>query len=190
MWGRLYIVLCLAAMFIVGCAGQSSKSGGKKLYTEQEAVKMTYCAALTDNAYGISMAKLKGVSINDAKNMYQNQSNNATLLALVDKVYKEDSSRVWEYSLAFFKECAANLAGVKADRIDLGGYCNHNRMIASVTHEFKASDKPKQKAYDFFAKYKSKTVNGIIDQVYESSGDRKTVSMAVWNSCIANLSGK
>ena len=201
---RYFIATFLLPLF-VACATQNQQSEApvknsntsakarhknEKVYTKRESAQLSYCAALTDTAYTVALVKFQGKPKELLKTLYKNNPNSNTILALIDKVYKEESNHVWQYSLDFFNDCAINVAGISKDRLKFADYCNQNHMVAGVAYLFKSKKKSKDKAYDYFAKYNSKTVNGIIDNVYNANGDRAEITMGIWNNCIGKLTIK
>jgi hypothetical protein len=166
-----------------------SKPSLAKTYTAKERGQMTYCIGLSETARKAAAEKLRRTPIDDVKKLYDGRPNARLNIATIDKVYKEPVSTAWDYAVAFFGECAGELAGVSRDRAKLATFCMQNQLIADVAFQSKASGKPKDQAYAEFAQFKSSTPKAIVDLVYDSTKDRAAIRMEVWNSCMADLSG-
>ena len=50
-------------------------------------------------------------------------------------------------------------------------------------------ERPRQAAYDYFAKFNSPVVREIIDAVYDSDAGREALRLQQWNGCMAAISG-
>jgi hypothetical protein len=165
-----------------------SKPSLAKTYTAKERMQMTYCIGLSETARKAAIEKLRRTPIDEVKSLYDGKPNARLNVATVDKVYKEHVTTPWDYAVGFFGECAAELAGVSRDRVNLASFCMQNQLIADVAFQYKAAGKPKDQAYAQFAQFKSATPKAIVDQVYDSTKDRAAIRMEVWNSCMADLS--
>jgi hypothetical protein len=160
-----------------------------KTYTEKERGQLTYCIGLCETARRAAAEKLRGTPIEDVKKLYDGKANARLNIATVDKVFSDHVSTAWDYTVSFFSECAREIAGVPSDRAQLASYCMQNQLIADVAFQYKASGKPKEQAYAYFAQFKSSTPKAIVDLVYASTKERAAVRMEVWNTCMAELSG-
>lgn len=184
---RIPLSVTISALsLLTACA--TSNVGPKKLYTHKEYLNMTYCIGMSDTARYVATNKLKGVPSGKMKDFYSSKENSRLNLATVDKVYAEKFSSAWDYTVSFFNECALNLANVPSSRVNLASYCAQNSLIADVAHSYKSSGAPKEKAYEHFAKFNSKTPNSIVDKVYASSKDRAEIKLDTWKSCMVELS--
>lgn len=184
-----YFLAAVLFAFLVNCAGlEEEKEVAERVYTKEETKKMTYCVGMTDNAYTIALGKQEGLSKADAVAMFEDKPESASMKTMVDKIYQENSEPVWDYTLRFFTECAANLAGVGAERITLASVCNHDRMVASVANRYKTASKPRQQVYAYFARdNKSESLNEIVDKIYSAPGNNKIVVFSVWARCMAKI---
>ena len=102
-------------------------------YTEKEYTGLLGCVGLTDTAWKSASQKLAGISIDDAKKIYDGRLEGAlkTLnLHVVDKVYGDSFTNAWNYAVTFYGECAQNVADVGKDRSGLANYCTQNSIIS------------------------------------------------------------
>ena len=182
---RSGLIALLMIAFLTGCAAKPVAP--EKLYTQQEYKQMTYCVGMSDTSRYVASRKLDGKSREEMREFFANKEYTKLNLATVDKVYAESFTSAWDYTISFFKECADNLAKVPVDRINMGSYCLQNSMIADVAHSFMSADAPREKAYTYFSKFKSKAPNLIIDKVYASSKSRQEIKLEVWSACMSVL---
>lgn len=181
-----HLLSIIVVALLTACA--SSNGGPQKIYTHTEHRNMTYCIGMADTAMYVATNKLQGVPMERMTEYYRPLENPRLHLATVEKVYADNFSSAWDYTLSFFDECTQHLANVPASRANLAGYCMQNSLIADVAHAFKISGAPKERAYAYFAEFKSETPNLIIDNVYASSQTRTDIKLDVWNSCMLVIS--
>lgn len=181
----MLILLTGLIITATGCASSGPKK--QALYTQAETNAMTLCIGMSDTAWTVANQKSRGVSKEKMKKQYQGRPNAQINMATVDKVYNDKFKYSWDYTVGFFKECAANMAKVPLSRSNMASYCMQNAMIAGVAHDHKSSGAPKSKAYAYFAKFNNQTVNGIIDEVYRGNGRRAETKLAVWTDCMKPL---
>jgi hypothetical protein len=181
-----FLPLLIAAIFLAGCA--TSPAAPKKLYTNQEYKTMTYCVGLSDTAMYVATEKLKRTPMEEVKKFYASKPNAQFNIATVEKVYSENVSSGWDYSVSFFNECAKNMANIPSDRVKLASYCMQNQLIAESAQAYKVTGVSREKAYGYFSKFNSKTPNSIVDRVYASPKNRAEIKLEVWNSCMSEIS--
>ncbi len=181
-----HLSLIMAITLLTACA--STNTGTQKKYTHKEHMNMTYCIGMADTAMYVATNKLQGVPMERMTEHYRPLENPRLNLATVEKVYADNFSSAWDYTVSFFDECTQHLANVKASRANLAGYCMQNSLIADVAHSFKSSGAPKERAYAYFAEFKNETPNLIIDNVYASSQTRAEIKLDTWNSCMSVIS--
>ncbi len=187
--------LMLLSLFLVltltGCASQSPSTplvpSKPKPYTQTEKQEMTPCVYIADTARGLATQRLQGIPIQDIKLESTNPAEQKFLDATLHKVYHDRFTSAWDYSIAFFGECAKNLAGINPERADLAAYCFQNQLIAEVASDYKSKGKPRQLAYEHFAQLRSKAPNAIIDQVYASGRSLTQIKLDVWDGCMQKL---
>ena len=155
-------------------------------YTTNEATRLMLCMSMADNAMTIATYKVAGKSIDEVKALYRQGPQSTLTLALVDKVYGENISHTWDYTVSFYKECAVNMANIPPPRSDMATYCMQNVLIASTAYNLKAAGLPKETTYKRFDKM-GETPKHIVDEVYGQSGTRTEVTLKTWNSCMAPL---
>jgi hypothetical protein len=158
-------------------------------YSAREKTRMMLCVGLTDNAFSIADAKLAGRAAADLKTEYASRPEARLTVPLVDKVYADSFSHSWDYAVAFFKECALNLAEVPDTRAGLAAYCMQNSMIASIAYNSRNAGAPREQTYKLFAQFPSEASRKIIDQVYEQSKSRPEEMVDTWTACMAPLTG-
>jgi hypothetical protein len=179
----LLVFLCTSA----GCASRTSAV--PPAYSSKEKSRMTFCVGIADTVRYVATEKLKGTPIEQVKSHYASKVFADLNLAATDKVYSEEFSSVWDYTVGYFEECSYQLAAIPAERITFGRYCLQNKLIADVALAYKASGAPREEAYAHFAKVSSNTAKAIIDFVYDGEGCRGETSLAVWDFCISQVTG-
>ncbi|MCB1961357.1 MAG: hypothetical protein KDE68_12670 [Rhodocyclaceae bacterium] len=158
-------------------------------YTLDEAARMTDCVAMTDTAMYTAMRRAAGKTEEEALHIFSGRRDEERDAAIVRQVYADKVSNVWDYSVGYFQRCASTQAGVPAERLELASYCMQRQMIGGLAYAFRAQERPRQAAYDYFAKFNSPVVREIINSVYDSNADRDTLRLQQWNACIAAISG-
>lgn len=181
------IALAFTAVGLSACAGSPAI---EPYYNAEERSRLTYCVGMADTARAVATQKLEGVAREQLRQFYQSKPNTELHLATVDKVYGEEFTSAWDYTLSFFVECAANLAQVPLARVRLAHYCMQNQLIADVAHGYKTGGKPKDQAYLHFVRIPSETPKTIVDRVYASSKGRAEIKLELWSSCIAAAAGR
>lgn len=184
---KLLAALIPVLFIINGCAANSVGTQ-KKYYTKDEHSKMTYCIGMSDTAMYVASEKLKGTPKSQLINYYSGKSNARLNTATVDRVYDDDFTNAWDYTIGFFNECALNLARVPESRVNFASYCAQNTLIADVAHANKKYGYPKERAYQYFDSFESKTPQEIIDKVYSSSKSRAAIKLEIWNDCMVKIS--
>jgi hypothetical protein len=149
---------------------------------------MTTCFGMSDTAMYIADQKLRGVPIDKVKQFYASRDHARLTVPLVEKVYGDPFTSAWDYTVAFFRECAHNMASVPRDRVGMASYCLQNGMIAGIAQTYRASGAPKANAYAYFAKFESETPRAIVDRVYAGSKGRAETKLDEWNSCMSLIS--
>lgn len=185
---KITIILTLPIIILLnGCGADNTRT--QKYYTNNEHSKMTYCIGMSDTAMYVATEKLKSVPKEQLINYYTSRNNSRLNIATVEKVYAENFTNAWDYTIGFFDECALNLAGVPASRVNFARYCAQNTLIVDVAYSNKKYGYAKEHAYKQFAKFKSKTPYEIVDMVYSSSASRTEIKLDVWNACMTKISG-
>ncbi len=179
-------VLFAGFLLFTGCA--ASQKGPEKIYTQNEKRQMTYCIGMADTVRYVAMEKIRGVPQKKVRAHYAGKAHEKMNLAIVDKVYKENVTLVWDYTVGFFNECALNMADVPKERSPVASNCMENQLIADVAFAYKKQGAPVEKAYAHFSGFKNKTFRQIIDRVYASPQTRGRIKMDVWNDCINGVS--
>lgn len=159
------------------------------VYTDKEYSGMLGCFGMTDTAWTNASQKLNGVSLEDAKKHYDGRlegKQKDMALLIVDTVYKDTFTNAWDYAVAFFGECAKNIANVEVNRSRLANYCMQNSMIALTAWEYRNSGQPIEDVYQQFAKLGA-TPRSIIDRVYAGSKPRADTGLDEWKSCMQPL---
>ena len=176
------VALALAA---AACAAPAPKP----VYSVREKTQLTYCAGLGDVALGIAGRKARGAGVEETRASYAAQANAKITVPLVEKVYADHVGSPWDYAVAFFGECATNVAGVPEQRAELAGYCFQHGLIASAAAGAKARGAPKETVYREFERLASPTTHAVIDSVYAQSQTRAEAELDAWNACMAPLAG-
>jgi len=175
-------------VFALQTACTSPGEPAKKYYSENEKAQLTFCVGMSDTIKYTATKKLNGAPKKQMVDFYSaNQKNSKLNLAMVERVYNANFTSAWDYTIAFFSECANNMAGVNSERINFASYCVQNGMIAETAHAFKKSGAAKEKAYDYFKKFKSETPNKIIDNVYSKTMTRVETKLDAWKTCMSRL---
>jgi hypothetical protein len=181
------LMMCALAAVLAACASAPpppAKSMAQ--YTRQEASRLAFCMAMTDNVFTIAWWKLAGRPVDDIKMLYASQPESKLTVPLVEKVYEDPFTNRWDYTVAFFSECALNLANVPAPRSDMASYCVQNSMIAAMAREFKDANFTREKAQQQFDKMPA-TAHRIVDDVYASTKPRADLVHGVWGKCMEPL---
>jgi hypothetical protein len=142
--------------------------------------------SMTDNAMTIATYKMAGRSMAEVKALYETGPQSTVLQSLVDKIYGENVSNTWDYTVSFYMECAVNMANIQAPRSNMAAYCMQNVMIATMAHTLREAKIPKETAYQRFDRMGA-TPRRIIDEVYGQSSTRTEIAMRTWSSCMAPL---
>lgn len=161
-------------------------------YTSHEKVAMSLCMSLSINAHSIAVRKLAGTPAAELKAHYQSQLDPAKgrLMATeVDTIYAASFTDPIVYTTSFFRQCALHVAGIPEDRSKAAAYCMLNALIGDMAAEDKQAGLPKSAAYAYFAPFHAKAPDEIIDRVYAQSMQKSEVSLSVWNSCMAPITG-
>ena len=158
-------------------------------YTHAETARMTDCVGMTDTAMYTAMRRAAGKTEEEALLIYRGRRDEELSATIVQQVYADDIGNVWDYSVQYFQRCASTQAGVPPERLELASYCMQRQMIGGLAYAFKAQERPRQAAYDYFAKFNSPVVREIIDAVYDSDAGREALRLQQWNGCMAAISG-
>jgi hypothetical protein len=187
---KLRVVSAVAFGLCLACASAGSRSTGPEpIYTSHEQKSLTYCMGLSDTAMAVATRKIKGVPIAQVKALYAGKPQAAVAVPLVDKVYGDAFLSPWDYTVGFFKECAANVAEVPETRVGLASYCLQRGMIASVAETYKETGAPKETVYQKLSGFKGETAQQVIDTVYAEPKDRAAATLGAWNNCMEPISG-
>jgi hypothetical protein len=156
----------------------------------EETKWLTYCVGLTDTAWSVANRKIAGEKREQVEAYYAGLPDKdfgvaprKLVGATIDKVYGEGFSHTWDYSVAFFGECAANLAHVPAARLRLGSYCMQNAMLSGIAEQFRENGASKEQAYQGMP-IKGDTPNSLVDKVYAEKRTRAVAIMDGWNGCV------
>lgn len=193
MW-RVCAFSIFLGLLLSGCAASPSAAPAKAAplpaatqapirYSANEGARLALCMSMADNAMTIANYKLAGRPIEEVKEEYRGRPAPALTGPLVDKVYGDHVSNAWDYTVAFYRDCAANIANVRPPRSDTATYCMQNVMIATMAYNLKAAGTPKETAYKQFAAMGA-TPRKIVDDVYGQSAPRTDVATRTWNSCM------
>lgn len=184
--------VALVAGVILTACGSTSPGGppsGRAVYTSAEAKQLTVCVGLSDTARAIAQMKLNGQSQEFAKSHYSLTPDSQLAVQLVDKVYAEKSTPIWDYSVNFFRECGQNLAEVPPDRISLAAFCWQNAMIAGIAREQSAAGTAREKVYDEFSGL-GPSARAVIDRAYEGTRSRADQQLTEWNHCMQPITAR
>src|SRR5580704_4553068 len=184
--------LAFVAILVLLASGSWGQNTTPRIdYTQKEYSGLLGCVGLTDTAWKSASQKLAGVSIDDAKKIYDGHLEGAlkTLnLHVVDKVYGDSFTNAWDYAVTFYGECAQNVADVGKDRSGLANYCMQNSIISMAAWEYKNAGEPVENVYQHFGKLSEvPTARSIIDRVYAGSKSRADTSLDEWQSCAKPL---
>jgi hypothetical protein len=183
------------SLTLLGCAASTPPLAPKEApvrvrtpapYSANEASRLMLCMSMTDNAMTIAAYKTSGRPIDEVKALYKQRPQSTVTEKLVEKVYSENVSNTWDYTVSFYKECAANMVNMQAPRSNTATFCMQNVMIATTAYSLKEAGLPKETSYKRFDKM-GDTPRQIIDDVYGQSGTRTEAAMKTWNSCMAPL---
>jgi hypothetical protein len=201
---RKFSLFIIAAWIASGCSSSapvhpnldSKASAPPKVsddYSREENKWLTYCVALTDTSWSIASQKLSGVDRETVRAYYatktkeQSAKQNMELYnAAIEKTYAEPFSNSWDYSVSFFRECALNMAQVKAERSNLAAYCMQNAMLAELAHGAKEAGETKEKAYAA-SPLKGNSPKAVYDNVYAKNQTRVDAMLGAWNACMAPI---
>jgi len=111
-------------------------------------------------------------------------------IATVEKVYSENFTSVWDYSISFFEGCALKLAKVETERVKPASQCAQNSLIAGLAHTYKTLGTPKEKTYQHFSVFKNTESNTIVDEVYDSLYNRVDIKLDIWTSCMLKITDR
>lgn len=186
---KFFIMLCflLLTLSVSGC-GSTTTVKQEKLFSKNDYAKLTFCLGLSYSAHRIANMKLKGEKKSKIKKLIitdkMTQKGQDNISKLVDGVYKDKFKSAWDYSVVFFKQCAARVASVYSPRVQYALFCTQNSFIADVAYSFKEKGRDKAEAYKYFEKFKGKMPNTVIDNVYKHSIDRKSARVRTWSGCM------
>ena len=183
---KIIVVSFFASIMLAGC-GSSTPVKPSKIYNKKDYMALTYCMGLSYSARRIAGYKLKGTSIADVKKTISKDStkkNRELATKLIERVYKEEVKSLWDYSISFFKGCSHNVAKLYEPHTKYATYCLMNSYIGDTAYSFKVKEHNKEKAYQFFEKFKGKTPKAIIDNVYEKAENRRSARLKPWQACM------
>lgn len=184
---KIIVISLFTSLFLAGC-GSSTPIKSDKIYTKKDYTTLTYCMGLSYSARRIAAHKLKGTSIEDVKKTISKDTtkkSRALATKLIERVYKDEIKSLWNYPVKFFKGCSNNVAKLYEPHTKYATYCLMNSFIGDTAYTHKIKELDKEKAYKFFAKFKGKTPNRIIDDVYDKAEDRRSARLRPWRSCMA-----
>ena len=165
-------------------SSSSSVVTKKPIYTANETARLGLCVALTDNAFSIAKAKLKGTAAKMLRDEYAAKPMADLTVPLVDKIYTDKFTHAWDYSVSFYQECATNLAQVAQPKSDTASYCMQNALIARIAKDNKDTGVSKEATQEYFNSFNSETPRKIVDEVYLQKKSREDTVRDTWNSCV------
>jgi len=184
--------LAFVAILVLLASGTWGQNTPPRIdYTVKEYNGLLACVGMTNTAWTNASQKLKGVSIDDPKKVYDGRLEGAlkTLtLHVIDKVYGDSFTNAWDYAVSFYGECAQNVADVGKDRSSLANYCMQNSIIGMTAWEYANAGQPVENVYQLFGKLgEVPTARSIIDRVYAGSKSRADIALDEWQSCAKPL---
>lgn len=184
---------CAAVLVLLTSHSWGQSPIPKIRYSEKEYNGLLGCQGITDVAWMGARQKLNGVSLADAKKVYDGieaAQKNLTV-NILDKVYGDSFTNAGDYAVSLFTECAENIANVGQDRSRPARYCMQNSMIGMTAWTYKNSGQPKGNVYQVFAKFDAfPEPRSIIDRVYASSKSRAEIALDEYQSCMQPLISK
>jgi hypothetical protein len=185
---KVHHLVCAAILVLLAGNAWGQNATPKIEYTDKEYTGLLLCEGMTDTAWTNASQKLKGVSIDDAKKVYDGRLEGAlkTLaLHVIDKVYGDSFTNAWDYAVSFYGECAQNAANVGKDRSDLANYCMQRAMIGMTAWEYKKASQPVENVYKTLGKISEvPSARSVIDRVYAGSKSRADTALDEWQSCV------
>lgn len=191
---RCVLLASMLAM-LAACATSPTVPPREAVYNGEETRALTVCLAMGHTAATLAQKKLDDLPIDAARKLYEatpDEGMKQFQLATVDKVYSETVTNWWDYSLAFFDECALNLAQVPADRVRPANHCLQDSLVADLAYGYRISGTSKDDAAAHLARsgIQGPKSSDLLDRVYAGNEERPVLMLNVWNACIAKLSGK
>lgn len=153
-------------------------------YTRDAFFGMSYCIGLSDTVTQIAIKKLNKVPLEEVKAFYTAKANEKLNIEFADTVYADTFTSPSEYTLAFFRKCAIDLAEVPIARVTEAKYCANSTLIADLAHAYKISGASKQAAYAQIAPKNQAMPRMIVDRIYASRKDRARDKLDTWVWCV------
>ena len=157
-------------------------------YTSVEASRMTACNALSVNAFAIAVAKQGGAKLEDVKQRYAASDVAKYTLPIVDKVYKDNFTNVWDYALDYFTGCVQEAAQLTPERAVPARFCFLNTLIGADAIAARTRGEPEADALRKYVVLQSDVPKVIVDSVYATAEVPKHgAGMQIWNTCMAPI---
>ncbi|MBV7296302.1 hypothetical protein [Enterovibrio paralichthyis] len=158
------------------------------LYNKKEAIQMSYCAELADNAYYVGNEKLRDVPKQRVISGFARGASAKIRINLIEDVYQASFENSWDYAVALFNQCAIKVANVQPSRLEVANLCAQKSLIASGAHDDKSRGIPKLDAYITYAPVKAAKPYEVVDWVYASTDSHEKVTQTTWERCIEVVS--
>ncbi|MDH5178097.1 MAG: hypothetical protein OEZ39_16450 [Gammaproteobacteria bacterium] len=186
MKSRVLATSLLLTLLLQGCATNQPKLD--KYYSKSEYTKLTYCVALADTVHFVALQKLRKKPQEELIEAYKKRKNSELNIATVKKVYNEEFTNSWDYTVKFYDTCGMKLADMDATRIRFASYCHQNALIAGLASIYKKIGEPKEKLYKIYEKSKSTAPLKIIDRVYAGDKSHAESKLSEWQLCMSEIS--
>lgn len=131
------------ALMLLGCTASPPPLAPKEapvpakapaLYSANEGSRLMLCMSMADNAMTIATYKTAGKPIDEIKALYKQGPQSKMTVALVDKVYSENVSNTWDYTVNFYRECAVNMVNMPSPRGDMATRTWNSCMTPLTAH--------------------------------------------------------
>jgi hypothetical protein len=186
------ILICACFLgTIAGCASTAPPPSNNKAvagtqtvhYSREQKTRLTYCMGLADTAWNIATMKLAGKTKEQVRATYASHPNPTLILAEIDEVFGRKFTHTWNFTVDFFRECAVNVAKLRAESTGTAAYCLQNAMLSGLAQEQKAAGRSKQQAVDGLP-IKGDTPTALVNKVYAGDQTRAAAMMSAWNDCV------
>lgn len=189
----LYIKILFAslvAVLVSSCAVPAQKVMSYPTYfSNTEAVRLKYCLALSDTVRAMAEMKASGKSQAEVLLYYQTGKLDKRLIAaFAEKVFSENSSQIWDYTVHAMGECASEVAHVTSPtQVQTAKFCMHKQLIAQASQQNGLNGKAINDVYVYLESEGPNSKNDIEEAIsvgYSWKGSRLGMFERIGEQCI------